>query len=47
MDVFHGEIGVLYNYMIEFLFSSIDTGYSWSDDPRDRCYDEACVSNDM
>lgn len=25
----------------------INTGFSYSDDPRDRCYDEACVSDDM
>lgn len=25
----------------------INTGFSYSDDDRDRCYDEECVSNDM
>ena len=25
----------------------INTGFSYSEDDRDRCYDEACVSNDM
>ena len=25
----------------------INTGFSWSEDDQDRCYDEDCVSNDM
>ena len=25
----------------------IGTGFSYSDDDRDRCYDEECVANDM
>lgn len=25
----------------------INTGFSWSEDDRDRCYDETCVSDDM
>ncbi|KAL4436655.1 hypothetical protein ABPG75_003794 [Micractinium tetrahymenae] len=30
-----------------FVDQPINTGFSYSEDPRDRCYDEACVSNDM
>lgn len=30
-----------------FVDQPINTGFSYSDDDNDRCYDEACVSNDM
>lgn len=29
------------------LLQPINTGFSYSEDERDRCYDEVCVSNDM
>jgi len=30
-----------------FVDQPVNTGFSYSDDDRDRCYDEACVSDDM
>lgn len=30
-----------------FVDQPINTGFSWSEDDRDRCYDEKCVSDDM
>lgn len=30
-----------------FVDQPINTGFSWSEDDRDRCYDEECVSDDM
>lgn len=30
-----------------FVDQPINTGFSYSEDDRDRCYDETCVSNDM
>jgi carboxypeptidase C (cathepsin A) len=30
-----------------FVDQPIGTGFSWSEDDRDRCYDEECVGNDM
>lgn len=30
-----------------FVDQPVNTGFSYSSDDRDRCYDEECVSNDM
>jgi carboxypeptidase C (cathepsin A) len=36
----------VHHHMI-FVDQPVNTGFSYSDDDRDRCYDEECVSNDM
>lgn len=36
----------VHHHMI-FVDQPVNTGFSYSSDDRDRCYDEECVSNDM
>ncbi|KAI3426072.1 hypothetical protein D9Q98_008040 [Chlorella vulgaris] len=35
------------NHHMIFVDQPINTGFSYSEDERDRCYDEDCVANDM
>ncbi len=36
----------VHHHMI-FVDQPVNTGFSYSDDDRDRCFDEECVSSDM